>query len=144
MKEDVEQIDEISKKLQASYLHGASTNLADVSHAEGMSGVRGDHKEVAKYRHKELRRRKGIAMVADKLAKEEVEPINEISSKTKLAYIKKAVFDLGVTSQGHGAVMASPGSYRNPYVTGKTELKRMQKREKGINRAAKSLAPKSK
>ena len=80
-KEEVEQIDELSKKTLGSYIKKAASDIGYAAAADDSN--------------KELKRHKGIAKAANKLTKEEVEldeaeTVNEISNKNKKQWLKKA------------------------------------------------------
>ena len=74
------ELDEISKKTLGSYIKKAASDIGYAAAADDTN--------------KELKRHKGIAKAANKLTKEEVEQIDEISDEKKKEYIR-AVADKG-------------------------------------------------
>lgn len=80
MKKEEVELDEISKKTLGSYIKKAAS---DIGYAAATDDT-----------NKELKRHKGIAKAANKLTKEEVEQIDEISDEKKKEYIR-AVADKG-------------------------------------------------
>ena len=93
MNEDVK-INELSKKTLGSYIKKASDDRAQNAYNVGKSG---------KINYKGLKRRQGISTAADKLAKEEVEQLDELSPNTLHRYVKKASVDLVGRSVGAAA-----------------------------------------
>ncbi len=84
-KEEVEQIDELSKKTLGSYVKKASRNLA------GREYKRGAEKDASTSNlQKSYKRDMGIAKAVDKLTKEEVENLDELKKSTLGSYVKKA------------------------------------------------------
>ena len=67
-KEEVEVVNEVSKKTLGSYVKKAATEI-------GTSAIKGDYKKMQK-------RHKGVLDATDKMAKEEVEQIDELSKTT--------------------------------------------------------------
>ena len=129
-KEEVEQIDEISRKTLASYVkkgvndisarRDASKSFSDraddmrkVSHEVGVNIGKGAAQDEINAKRKEYqdkadmhaykagKRGQGVTKALDKLAKEETEQIDEISKKTLGSYINKAAHDSRM--QGHVA-----------------------------------------
>lgn len=88
--ESVEQIDEISKKTLGSYVKKASYDAA--SNAAKFGANQPDKKGGSAFvkAHNRLR---GIAKATDRLTKEEVEELDEISRDTARSYIRKASAD---------------------------------------------------
>jgi hypothetical protein len=89
-KEEVE-LDEISKSTLSSYIKKASGNMAGnaaVAAAQASSSMKKSTPEV---KRNIANRMKGITRASDKLAKEKVEQIDEISDKLKAKYLDKAV-----------------------------------------------------
>ena len=89
-KEEVEQVDEISKSTLGSYVKKASLNRSQLSYGSGLAASRGvtDTKGI----EKDSQRAKGISKAVGRLTGEEVESIDEISTKT-LAGAAKAASD---------------------------------------------------
>lgn len=104
MKEDAEQIDELSRKTMSSYvkkaipsmrgLEDASDRAHQKGHAAYTAGATKTSDKLLRLsdRHlkKSARRGEGINTALNKLAKEEVEQIDEISAKTVDSYREKA------------------------------------------------------
>ena len=90
VKEDTEQLDELSKKTLTSYGHKA---IDDRAHFQKAKKVVGDSPYIDK---KIDKRNKGINLAIKKVSKknEEVEQIDELSGKTLDSYIKKASKDI--------------------------------------------------
>jgi predicted transcriptional regulator len=72
LKEEIEQIDELSKKTLGSYIQGATRDALSRQYALG----KGDKSDTRKL----MNRRKGIDKAVDKMANEEVEQVNELST----------------------------------------------------------------
>jgi hypothetical protein len=128
-KEEVEQIDELSKDALASYTVNAARDLprlAGKRQAEiRKTGIGASDRKIKN-------RIKGIDTAADRLRNEEVEQIDELSKATLGRYINKAATKIG--SQGVTAglkIAADEKSSKN--------FKDMGKREKGIATAVKKL-----
>ena len=109
-KEEVEVVNEVSKKTLGSYVKKAATEI-------GTSAIKGDYKKMQK-------RHKGVLDATDKMAKEEVEQIDELSKTTTANYLYHAKVDKNYV---HGGKM---GKYAKA-------------RDKGIKRAEKKLGKKT-
>jgi len=79
VKEDVEQIDELSKKTLGSYVKKAVSNIDATSWTAG-GGKRG--KRMTDLLDKVYKRTNNVNRAVDKLAKEEVEQVDEVSRST--------------------------------------------------------------
>jgi hypothetical protein len=90
MSEEFEQLDEISKKVLGSYVKKASSDLASSIHGERDAEENDDEDERKSMAKRAEKRMSGLEKAGKKIAKEEVEQIDEISAKTKLSYIDKA------------------------------------------------------
>lgn len=102
IQEDVEQIDELSRKTLGSYIKKSSNDVARLgSKAEGnRAWARSDHstsggasamrRQADEFDVKRNSRLKGVAKAADKLTTEDVEQIDELSKKTLTSYTDKA------------------------------------------------------
>lgn len=80
--EEVEQIDEISKKTLGSYIQKAARDMADDANASGYSAGSRKKKSIYSYNDseqsaREQKREKGIATAVKKLTKEDVDQIDE-------------------------------------------------------------------
>ena len=116
LKED-EQIDELSKDTMRSYMDKASD-------------ARGHRKLPTK---KVDNRYSGVQKASSKLAKEEVEQVDEISKAMAGRYVKKAAASIDLTAWRQGHKEAGAG---NP---SKQLEKKLSKRHKGIETAVKKL-----
>lgn len=101
-KEEVEQVDELKKSTLGSYIKKASDDRAVASRFSGENNP--GHKDARKIAAK---RKKGIAMAADKLAREEVEQTDESKkmkrpSKTAIAKVMGPTKNI---QQAYDAVM---------------------------------------
>ena len=108
--EEVEVVNEVSKKTLGSYVKKAATEI-------GTSAIKGDYKKMQK-------RHKGVLDATDKMAKEEVEQIDELSKTTTANYLYKAKVDKNYVHSG------KMGKYAKA-------------RDKGIKRAEKKLGKKT-
>ena len=97
--EEVEQIDELSKKTLGSYVKKATGDAVTKAYKAG--DVR--DKDSGKNYMKALGRQIGISKATTKLAKEEVEELDEISKKTLGSYVKKASYDAASNAAKFGA-----------------------------------------
>lgn len=88
--EEVEQIDEISKKTLGSYINKAAADRAWNAFKRGGNAEAG-RKIPEKVYKKDTNRMVGIGRATERLTKEEVEQIDEISKKTLGSYATKAL-----------------------------------------------------
>ena len=103
--EEVEDLDELSKKTLAAYAMSASSDAVKNQRKQSNYQRVGDDDDEApgtqklytrmanKAGEKKVKRLSGIATALSKLAKEEVENIDELSKKTLGSYVKGAKFD---------------------------------------------------
>ena len=131
-KEEAEQIDELSKKTLGSYVAKASSAAASDAAKYGQQGS--SEKGLSHFR-KAYSRLQNIKTAAGKLAKEEVEQIDELSPDTLHAYIKKAVPDVV------GRTMSAVAS--NQSAETKKHASKLGKRISGITSASGRLADKA-
>jgi hypothetical protein len=87
-KEELEQMDELKKLTYASYIKKAA--LSRGIHGMETGAAIPNKEKMAEPLNKMKKRQIGIEKAANKLAKEEVEQVDEVSSKTLDAYRKKA------------------------------------------------------
>jgi hypothetical protein len=130
-KEEVEQVDEISKAMAGRYINKAKNSIDLTAWRQGYkeAGAGSPSKHMEK---KLSKRHKGIETAVKKLTKEESENLDELSKATMGRYINKAATKMG--SQGVTAglkIAADEKSSKN--------FKDMGKREKGISRAVNKL-----
>jgi hypothetical protein len=98
--EDVEQIDELKKSTLASYAKKATD---DVSYHSFSAGTRpSKDPERLKDDKKAMNRQAGVNKAVDRLAKEDVEQIDELSKSTLISYLnkKKSEYMKGKTQSG--------------------------------------------
>ena len=89
MEEEVEQIDEIDKKTLMRYIPAAADDLRLKYHKHmGNEGLPYGHREAMTKKADKIRQKRlsGIAMATDKLAREEVEQIDEVFDPTSKAH----------------------------------------------------------
>jgi len=106
--EEVEQVDELSKstlknyiKTSAGSMHGSG--LVTQSFKDGFHTGDGNNSESgAKAQKKMFKRMDGIRKATDKLAKEDVDQIDELSRKTLASYVSKASGSLANRSHNLG------------------------------------------
>lgn len=92
--EQVEPVNELSKQTLGSYVKKASFNAAQSAYQAGGAGGRIDKLEP--HMDKLNKRIAGVNKATDKLAKEEVEQVDEISKQTLASYIPQAAHDAGI------------------------------------------------
>jgi hypothetical protein len=118
------QIDELNKKTLGSYIKKASDSRAkeqgDAEFYQKKGVNNRNYKKYGKALHNVIKRRKGIRLAADKLAKEET--INELKAETLGSYTKKASASRKKSLEGT-----------------KPDIKTWSKRQKGITTAVKKL-----
>lgn len=134
-KEEVEQIDELKKSTLASYVKKASGNMAGKTAVQVAKVSSSNGKADPDLKRGLVNRMKGIGRAADKLAKEEVEQIDEIGDT--LAG-KKKLKNL-IVNRTQKAVDAGASLERKPEKA--AQYDKAQKRHmKTIGRAAERLA----
>lgn len=130
VKEDAEELDELSKPTMGRYINKAKDSIDTASYRQGhREALGGSSKPLEK---KLTKRHKGIETAVKKLTKEDAEQIDELSKDTMGRYINKAATKMG--SQGVTAglkIAADEKSSKN--------FKDMGKREKGIKLAVNKL-----
>jgi hypothetical protein len=131
--EEVE-LDEISKKTLGSYVKKASSDMANNAYA---LGARDPLKKPGSW-NKAFKRKAGIAKATDRLTKEEVEQLDELSPNLLHRYVKKAAGNLA----GNAAVAAAQAS--SSMKKSSPDVKRkMVNRMKGISGASGRMADKA-
>lgn len=121
-----EQINELSKKTLGSYINKAANKATNHAFHGGISVSKGDYNDSDYQAGKESKRLKGIHRAAEKLTKEEVEQIDELSSAAYNQYIKRARKD--VTDRAQGGIKTM------------NDAEKIGKRVKGIRNAKRQLA----
>ena len=143
-KEEVEQIDELSKKTMGSYIAKGAKDLADRRFDQGDSEKRKyDPDEKDEKEDKKLdKREQGIARAAKKITKEDSEYnyvntyLDELKKTTMGSYIAKASKDLADRRFDQGD---SEKRKYDPDEADEKEDNKLDKREQGIARAAKKI-----
>jgi hypothetical protein len=158
-KEDAEQIDELSKKTLGSYVKKASgaeqpknvmspknVPLTKIAAYQGDSETRelGKRFNQATYDKAERLRKnrsQGITRAADKLAKEEVEVIDELSKKTLGSYVKKATNQAFSRGYSGGAMTVRGDMNRDSEEekAGEKNVHKAIKRVSGVTKAVNKL-----
>ena len=143
VKEEVEQLDELKKATLGSYVKKASKDLADRSFDHGDDEHRqygmgdGDHEEderVEKDEKKIATRQQGINRAATKLAKEEVEQLDELSPGALKSYIKGAK-----ASKHLEADAVRTAEYKGNHAWASDATQIVNKRKEGIKTAKAKL-----
>ena len=88
-KEEVEQIDELKKSTLASYVGKAAGRLAAASRLQRDFEKDGNTALAGEFEQSAQKKKVGIQKAANKLAKEEVEQVDELSTPTMSSYVKK-------------------------------------------------------
>jgi hypothetical protein len=130
VKEEAEQVDEVSKATLGRYINKAKDSIDSASYRQGHKEAHGSSSKALE--KKLTKRHKGIETAVKKLTKEDAEQIDELSKGTMGRYINKAATKMG--SQGVTAglkIAADEKSSKN--------FKDMGKREKGIKLAVSKL-----
>jgi hypothetical protein len=130
VKEDAEELDELSKPTMGRYINKAKDSIDTASYRQGhREALGGSSKPLEK---KLTKRHKGIETAVKKLTKEESEQIDELSKATMGSYINKAAERIGTKGVTAGLKIAadekSSGNFKD-----------MGKRQKGIAKAVSKL-----
>ena len=129
-----ESLDEISKDTLTSYAHKAFAQGNDLHYELGHSkGDKATDAERQAIKDKISKRNTGVIKAAQKMAKEDVDQIDEVSKKTLHSYINKASFD--VASNAHGVAQAGSNIAKI-----QKPLNKLNKRLVGIDKAAGKMA----
>lgn len=147
--EEAEQIDELSKKTLTNYVDKAVTSVHNSGFRSGEKYAKRDMAGTADHAVKSLKRQTNIVKAARKLAKEEVEQIDELSVKTHLSYERKSVGDQ--IDRSHVKDRKNPGDWKPRERYTKDQARKIKnrsdgemlsyaKRGAGINQKAKVLA----
>lgn len=127
-----EQIDEVSKKTLSNYIRKASSDAANHAYTAGTGGAGKMRINRDEFHAKASSRLQGISKAAQKLAKEEVEEIDELSSATYKSAMNKA---------GNKAMWLRSAGTNNPeYKKRYNQAKKFQ--AKGIEQEKKEKAMK--
>jgi hypothetical protein len=136
-KEEVEQVDEISKATMGRYINKAKDSIDMTSYRSGIKDGTAissstPYKSNNPLERKLTKRHKGISMAVKKLTKEESEQIDELSKKTLGSYVNKAAERIGTKGVTAGLKIAADEK-------SSANFKDMGKRQKGISRAVNKL-----
>lgn len=136
-KEETEQVDEVSKALLGRYIKKAKTDVAGKAY---QLGARDPLKPQASW-SKTLGREKQIDKAVDRLTKEEVDQLDELSPKTLGSYIKKASTRVADKSNHAGEIEGRGDSNITP--AARSTLKKLNRKTvnslTGISRATNRL-----
>ena len=88
--EEYEQLDELSRKTLGSYVRKASDKAREHAFYGAVAFTKGKLGQKDYHAKKEEKRDRGIHKAVDRLAKEEVEHLDELSKSTLGSYVKKA------------------------------------------------------
>lgn len=146
-KEEVEQIDEISKETLASYIPKASKSarfsgmigqdMQNRSDRARSKGMKDSYQRISmKYKKKAWDREDNIAKAAQKLAKEQVEELDELSTDTLRSYRSKAIDDMKKNTNAAKIT----GYFDKDYEAADQYYAKAEKRRQGFNAAGKKLA----
>ena len=138
--EEVEQIDELSPATLGSYIKKAKTQMSRSDTVAGrLAGERmkGGKPSAQERKHSDRANKRyfGIDKAVDKLTKEEVENLDELSKKTLGSYVSKASRSAGSNIAGAVASGMANGNKDDQRTMGRNYAKRL----KGIDTAAKKL-----
>ena len=124
-KEEVEQIDEISKQTAHSYVKKGMSGLTGMAADRALTKDRAERDELNR---KIKNRKQGLSQAVNKLAQEESEQLDELSPKTLGSYAKKAAQSLSWNAQGYAQTKE------------KRYGDKMSSRIRGISKAANKLS----
>jgi hypothetical protein len=138
VKEDVEQVDEVSKDTLQQYIRRASSDAANHAYTAG----KGAHGKMTinkdEYHARADKRLRGISKAAQKLAKEEVEELDELSKGTLASYAKRSATQLGhKASQSGYAIGIGQGDSEHAKETNRKKMNRFKGLSKAIDKMAK-------
>jgi hypothetical protein len=130
VKEEAEELDEISKATMGRYINKAKDSIDTASYRQGhREALGGSSKPLEK---KLTKRHKGIETAVKKLTKEESEQIDELSKATMGRYVNKAAERIGTKGVTAGLKIAADEK-------SSSNFKDMGKRQKGIATAVSKL-----
>lgn len=148
--EGVEPVTELSNKTLKGYIRKAASDAFSAGHDSGKAPL-GTKKSMKSY-EKGSKRLSGIRKATDKLAKEGVEPVEEVSKKTIASYIGKAAHSVSkLTSKGNDSVERSIIAKKHGkdeesdahHSDAKKAFTKLTKRQSKIGDAAQRLAKES-
>ena len=132
-----EQIDEVSKKTLSNYIRKASSDAANYAYHAGTGGAGRMRINRDEFHQKADKRLQGVSKAAQKLAKEEVEEIEELSKGTLGSYAKRAATQVKHKSSQVGYSIGIGQGHSDHAI--ETSRKSTQ-RAKGLSRAIDKLA----
>jgi hypothetical protein len=98
MKEEVEQVDEISKGTMGRYINKAKDSIDMTSYRSGVKDAAGDeYKPKNPLERKLTKRHKGISMAVKKLTKEDIDAVKQMNESYKTAF-ETALNEYGIKS----------------------------------------------
>jgi len=148
VKEDIEKIEELSKTTLGSYIKKATNDKADRAYGNGWWDSRGgrttyppkDTPIENKTEVDQKQRNAGIKRAVNKLTREDIEQIDELSKTTLGSYIKKAADDKSKTAYDHGYIDYANDGDKPERVSMYDKVELGQKRRNaGIKRAVNKL-----
>jgi hypothetical protein len=143
-RQEILQLDELSKKTMGSYVKKASKDVEKRSYSQGSTDAEDAEIGYPGQTPKDKKidkRQKGIGRAVGRLTrKEETEQLDELSKGTMGSYVKKAAKDVEKRSYSQGSTDAEDAEIGYPGQTPKD--RKIDKRQKGIGRAVKKLTRK--
>lgn len=133
-------LQEISKATLGSYIKKAKGSAIGSAQVTGMGSSMTGQKTQDKAERNVQKRAKGINKAVDRLTKEDVDQIDELSKSTMRRYVNKSASDLAKTSMELGGSYAK-GS--GDSVSQNKMLDKMVSRKKGISKATERMAKES-
>lgn len=131
-----QQLDELSKKTLGSYVRkafvDAGNNAADYGEKANQAATVADAERAYQKYHK---RRKGVGKAIQKLTKEDLEELDELSRETLGSYIKKAKADAGLHASDYGHLVRKNTNGSAAH----RALQQYKKRARGIDKAVDRL-----
>ena len=98
MKEEVEQVDEVSKATMGRYINKAKDSIDMTSYRSGVKDAAGDeYKPKNPLERKLTKRHKGISMAVKKLTKEDIDAVKQMNESYKTAF-ETALNEYGIKS----------------------------------------------
>jgi len=135
VEEETEELDELSKGTLGSYIKKSTADATDAARRGGVADAK-KAPSFAKSAYKTVEKRQaGIAKATDKLTKEEVEQVDEVSKDTLQHYIR-----LASTDAANHAYTAGKGAHGKMTINKDAYHALADKRLKGISKAAQKLA----
>lgn len=139
IKEEVEELDEISKATMGRYINKAKDSIDMASYRQGHKEAHGSSSKPLE--KKLTKRHKGIETAVKKLTKEESEQIDELSKATLGSYIKKATNQAFSKGYSGGSMMVRGDMNRDSEYekAGEKNVHKAIKRVSGVTKAVNKL-----